>query len=255
MNPDHCSVVLVEPQGPLNIGSVCRAMMNFGFSDLRLVNPCRDFRSQDARKMALGAIGILDQAGLFSSLDEAIADCHTVFGTTRRFGKYRKDFLTPTDAGMTIAGYDDSYRCALVFGREDNGLKTSELDLCQHFITIPTDSAYASMNLSHSLAICLYEVAMARFRRTAVPSPRKASVQGEELEQMFTHMKKTLLDIEFLDPQNPDHLMRTFRRLFGRTGLSEREVRIVRGLMSRIDWTEQQRRRLSPAGSPGPSDA
>ena len=148
--------------------------------------------------MALSARVILDGATLFSTLEEALADTNAAFGTTRRFGKYRTDFLTPSDAGSTIAGYEDDSRCALVFGREDNGLKTSELDLCQYFITIPTNAAYASMNLSHSMAICLYEVAMARFQKSASIKPRKAPVQGEELEQIYgeiDQLEKTKIEV------------------------------------------------------------
>ncbi|MFH1154962.1 MAG: RNA methyltransferase [Pseudomonadota bacterium] len=243
MKPDQCAIILVEPQGPINVGSVCRAMMNFGFSDLRLVNPCRDYQSEFARKMALEAQSVLNNARLHPTLESALADCQVAFGTTRRFGKYRTDFMTPDTAGTAMAELDDKTRCAMVFGREDNGLHTSELDLCQHFVTIPTHADFPSMNLSHSLAVCLYEISMALFKKNSGPKNRRAGADNETLEQMFDHMRRTLLDIDFLDPQNPDHLLRTFRRLFSRAGLSARDVKIIRGLMSRIDWTEDQRKR------------
>lgn len=162
---DSCSaesliIVLKEPQGPLNVGAVCRVMMNFGVSQLRLVNPCSDFRSLDARKMALGALHILEQAAVFSDLETALADIHVTFGTTRRFGKYRKDFLTPASAARIISRSETNTRCALLLGREDTGLETRDLDLCQRFVTIPTHEAYPSMNLSHALAVLLYEVSL-----------------------------------------------------------------------------------------------
>jgi tRNA/rRNA methyltransferase len=192
--------------------------------------------------MALEAQSVLSGASLHPTLESALADCQIAFGTTRRFGKYRKNFMTPDDLGTSMAELDDTIRCAMVFGREDNGLKTSELDLCQHFVTIPTHEGFPSMNLSHSLAVCLYEISMALFKKSAGRKTPRATADTESMEQMYAHMRQTLLDIEFLDPQNPDHLLRTFRRLFGRASLSERDVRIIRGLMSRIDWTEQQRR-------------
>ncbi len=244
MKSENLAVILVEPQGPINIGSVCRAMMNFGFSDLRLVNPCRGYRSMNARKMALGAQPILNSATHHPDLESALKDCHLAFGTTRRFGKYRKEFLTPGAAGKTISRTGDAFRCALVLGREDNGLKTSELDLCQHFVTIPTSRAYGSMNLSHALAVCLYEVSKALNEKTPGKKNQKRSADVGALENLYSHMGKTLLEIEFLDPQNPDHLMRTFRRLFGRASLSDRDVRIIQGLMSRIDWIEGERKKL-----------
>jgi tRNA/rRNA methyltransferase len=239
-------IVLKEPQGPLNIGSVCRVMMNFGVSHLRLVNPCPDYHSLDARKMALGAGHLLEQAAVFSDLETALADIHVTFGTTRRFGKYRKDFLTPATAAQDIARSEADTRCALLLGREDTGLETRDLDLCQRFVTIPTHEAYPSMNLSHALAVLLYEVSLKceSTGRFYDPAPKKPA-SGKEIEHLFSHMRQTLLDIDYLDPQNPDHLLRTFRRLFGDAGLSSRDVRILEGLMSRIDWTENQRRQLT----------
>ena len=246
MKPEHLSVILVAPQGPINIGAVCRVMKNFGFTKLRLVNPTRQYRGLSAKKMALTAFHILEAAEIFDDLSSALHDIQVAFGTTRRFGKYRKNFYTPSGASEKIRDFGPDITCAMVMGPEDTGLETKDLDLCQHFITIPTHDGYPSMNLSHALSVLLYEVSLKsdtgkKFRD---PSPGKLA-SGSELGQMFAHMKKTLLDIEYLDPQNPDHLLRTFRRIFGESGLSSRDVRIVRGLMSRIDWTEKERRKTS----------
>ncbi len=243
MKTDNLAVVLVEPQGPLNIGSVCRAMMNFGFSNLRIVNPCKDFNGLEAKKMALSALPLLENAMVVDTLEEALKDCHLAFGTTRRFGKYRQDFLPPEDFGETVASQGDDIRCALVMGREDHGLYTSELELCQHFVTIPTESAYASMNLSHATGICLYEISKALGKTIALKTGSKPPATGEDLSSMYAHMQKTLCDIDFLNPQNPEHILRTFRRIFGRAGLDKREVAIIQGLMGRIDWTESERRK------------
>ncbi len=247
-NPDNLVVVLVSPQGPLNIGSVCRVLMNFGFSRLRLVTPCPEYLSLPARKMALSAVSILETAPVYPDLPAALSDVQVAYGTTRRFGKYRKNFLTPATAGRHIRSSDAHIRHALVMGPEDTGLTTRDLDLCQQFITIPTHDGYPSMNLSHALAILLYEIAMAagtvRQFRDPVPGNRAT---GAEIESMFSHIRRTLLDIDYLDPQNPDHLLRVFRRLFGDSGLTSRDVRIIRGLMSRIDWTESRRRSLTAA--------
>jgi tRNA/rRNA methyltransferase len=246
MKPEDLSVILVKPQGPLNIGSICRTMMNFGFSRLRLVNPCREYKSLDAKKMAMGAFKILEQAELFDDLSAALHDIQTAFGTTRRFGKYRTNFFTPGAAATRINGLDDGIRCALVMGTEDSGLETKELELCQHFITIPTHEDYPSMNLSHSVSILLYEIAQKSNsgKKFYDPAPQKLAT-GQEIEHMFAHMRKTLQDIDFLDSQNPDHILRTFRRLFGGAGLTPRDINIVQGLMSRIDWTESQRRKAA----------
>ncbi|BBO80629.1 RNA methyltransferase [Desulfosarcina ovata] len=242
---EQISIVLVEPQGPINVGSVCRAMMNFGFSELRLVTPCDGFRSLDARRMALKAEAILHQATIFPSLNAALADCHLAFGTTRRFGKYREDFLSPEDAAEQALAQPTNAQTAFVFGREDRGLHNSELDLCHAFITIPTDDDYPSMNLSHAVALVLYELHKKFSQNAPTANENQLPAQASDIENMFQHMRRTLLEAEYLDPQNPDHILRSFRRLFGRSGLSEREVRILQGLWSRIDWIEGQRKKLS----------
>lgn len=241
----NITIVLVEPQGPINVGAICRLMMNFGLEDLRLVSPCRAYRSLDARRMALKAESILNQATVHTRLSDALGDCHLSFGTTRRFGKYREAFLSPESAAAQALQQPPHSRVAFVFGREDRGLHTSELDLCNRFVTIPTDAAYPSMNLSHAVALFGYELRK-QFQGTENASDDgQLPARADDIERMFQHMRRTLLTAEFLDPQNPDHILRAFRRLLGRSGLSEREVRILQGLWSRIDWIEGERRKLS----------
>lgn len=235
------SIVLVEPQGALNIGSVCRAMLNFGFTDLRLVNPQVDHLSREARLMAVKAATVLENARVFQSLEEALAGCLLSFGTTRRFGRYREGMLHPDEAADQLLPVAQGGSVALVFGREDRGLFTSELDLCQHFITIPTDENLPSMNLAQAVSLCLYEVSRAKGRAAGCTHGRKNFASSENLESMYQHMRQSLLNIGYLDPQNPDHILRSFRRIFGRSGLNDREVRILRGLFNQIDLYSGQK--------------
>jgi len=249
MTLDNLCVVLVAPSGALNIGSVARAMANFGLSDLRLVAPQTDHLQDEARKMAVKATPILEQARVCAELADALADCHMAFGTTRRFGKYRENLLHPDEAARTLLPLLEKGQVALVFGREDRGLKTEELDLCQRLITIPTSERLPSMNLAQSVAVCLYEVASRHSSRTVAESGRKlASVA--QLEDLFGHMRQSFFDIGYLDPQNPEHILRAFRRFLGRAALDPREVRILRGMLSQIDWVEAERRRLAEAQEP-----
>ena len=229
------AVVLVEPQGGLNIGSVCRAMLNFGITDLRLVNPQVDHLSHDARLMAVKAATVLESARIFTTLEDALAGCVQSFGTTRRFGRYREGLLHPSEAATDLVPVALEDPVALVFGREDRGLFTSELDLCQHFITIPTNEMLPSMNLAQAVSLCLYEVSKARGELAGRVDKHKKFASSEKLESMYQHMRQSLLDIGYLDPQNPDHILRSFRRIFNRSKLNDREVRILRGLFNQID--------------------
>ncbi|HFQ82092.1 MAG TPA: RNA methyltransferase [Desulfobacterales bacterium] len=235
----HTSVVLVGPQGSLNIGSVARSMLNFGLEELRLVNPAVSHLNDEARRMAVKAVHILEQAQIYPDLQSALADCNLAMGATRRFGKYRRDFLHPWQAAGQIIDLADHSRAALVFGREDHGLSTDEIDLCQRLITIPVHDKLPSLNLAQAATVCLYELHKARSADTRNRTHEKTMAPGAALEAMCRHMRQTLLDIDFLDHQNPDHITRAFRQIFGRAGLNDREVQIMQGLWSRIDWLRQ----------------
>jgi len=245
MNLNNLSVVLVESRGERNIGSVARAMANFGVTDLRLVAPKVDHLHDEARKMAVKASVLLEQATVYPDLQSALNDCHYAYATTRRFGKYRVDFHHPDSAATELLPLLDTGRVAMVFGREDKGLKTEELDLCQRLITIPTCGSIASMNLAQSVVICLYEVGKQYGEASGNAQGERKLATVEHLETLFAHMRETLLEIKYLNPQNPEHIMRSYRQMFGRAGLDDREVRILRGLMSEISLVEEERRTLA----------
>lgn len=251
MQFDNLSVVLVAPSGALNIGSVARAMANFGVADLRLVAPQTDHNQDEARKMAVKATPILEQATVYDDLKSALADCRFALGTTRRFGKYRENLLHPDEAAQTLLPLLGKGRVALVFGREDRGLKTDELDLCQRLITIPTSDQLPSMNLAQSVAVCLYEIARSHGAGNTPGGGRKLATVTQ-LEDLFEHMRRSFREIGYLDPQNPEHILRAIRRFLGRAALDPREVRILRGLLSQIDWVEEERRRLAGEVGDGP---
>lgn len=244
MNTENITIVLVEPQGPRNIGSVCRAMLNFGFVDLRLVNPQTDHLLHEARQMAVKATTVLEEAKVFASLEEALADCTLSVGTTRRFGRYREGLLHPDEAAKMLLPETVTDRVAMVFGREDKGLFNAELDLCQRFVTIPTNDKLPSMNLAQAVAVCLYEISKAKGEIAGAEHGRKQLASNDDLERMFQHMRGSLTQVGFLDPQNPDHILRAFRRILGRSGLNDREVRILRGLFSQIDLLDEQMKKL-----------
>ena len=211
-------------------------MQNFGCTDLRLVNPRIDHLGENARRMAVKATGLLEKASVFDSLDDALADINLVFGTTRRFGqRYREDFIDAAEAAQRIISSSPEGKCALVFGREDKGLTNEELDRCHHFVTINTSDELASLNLAQAVCICLYEIFKISKSPITVSSSERIPASGNEMEGMLQHMRSTLLELDFLQDSNPDHILHTFRRIFGRTELDSREVRILRGLWSCLD--------------------
>ena len=227
------AVVLVEPQSPGNIGMVCRAMKNMGLCRLRIVKGC-DHLHPEALKFAVSAKDLLEEAQIFASLAEALADTAISVGTTRRTGKYRQELLTPPQVADVVQQHKGGL-AALVFGREDSGLTTEELSLCSLQGTIPSSDSCGSLNLAQAVLVFCYELFKNQSNSNDADLARSLA-KSAELEPLFAHMQETLSKIGFLNPQNPSHIMRSLRRIFFRSGLDNREVSVLRGILSQVDW-------------------
>lgn len=230
----HTYIVLVEPQSPGNIGMTCRAMKNMGFTRLRIVKGCDRFHAESL-KFAVAARDLLETAEIFPDLASALADCTLTVGTTRRHGKYRQEILSPPEVATRFRE-QITPECtgALVFGREDNGLTTEELSLCRWHATIPTSAEYGSLNLAQSVLLFCYE--MGKAAETVGGGRPLELADSAEMEALFTHLAASLNKIGFLNEQNPEHMMRSLRRIFFRAGLDSREVTVLRGMLTQIDW-------------------
>jgi len=235
---DNVSIVLVHTRTPANIGAAARSMMNMGISRLTLVDPPKD-ANQEALKLAAGADRIVQEASIVKTLAEAIKDRHLVIGTSRHPGRLRKNVRSPREMAEQIAPLLPRNKVAIVFGNEVNGLDNRDLALCQEIIAIPSSEAFPSLNLSHAVMIVAYELYLAV--RTGV-SPRDGELApAEDLERFYRHLQETLQDVGFLDPAQPDRMMASLRQIFGRARLEERDVAILRGILSEVDRTRAKR--------------
>jgi tRNA/rRNA methyltransferase len=232
MSLERVRIVLVRPKSSGNVGSVARAMKNMGLADLRLVAP-RRYRPASASTMAVHASDIVSRARRHASLAEAVADCSWVIGTTCRPGAYRAHALSPREAAAEVASVAATSAVALVFGPEDHGLSNEELKICHQVLTIPTHSEYSSMNLAQAVLVCAYELFLAEHPTRSEPVPLATS---ERLERMYAELRQALLAIGFLHGANPDHIVFTLRRIFGRARLDRREVAIWLGIARQIEW-------------------
>jgi tRNA/rRNA methyltransferase len=233
-------IVLVCPQGLMNVGSVARAMKNMGFRELALVDPAASPMHADALVMAVRARDVLEHALIFPHLADAVADCTWVIGTTRRRGKGRGGGIDPRQMGAEIADRAPRNKVAVVFGPEDRGLTNRDLDLCHRLVTIPAHEEYGSLNLAQAVMIVCYEIYLAvHHGETASRSSRLATSQ--ELEGMYEHMEETLLRVGFLDQNNPKRMMAVLRRIFSKAQLDSREVRVLRGICRQANWYAGQR--------------
>lgn len=232
------SIILVEPSLAVNVGAAARAMKNMGFSRLRLVYPdgTREHLSDPARRMSAGSEEILEQARVFPSLGEALADLQVVAGCTARKGQGRNPLLDPRGLRRYAARCGPDTRFGVVFGREDRGLTNAELDLCHLVVTVPTAPEHPSLNLAQAVLLVCYELSGRTGEDDSDVPAQGLLATSEELEDLYRHGREVLLRVGFLDPQNPDRILRVLRRILGRAGPDSREVAILRGILRQMDW-------------------
>jgi tRNA/rRNA methyltransferase len=250
----NARVVLVRPHFPGNLGAVARVMCNFGLHQLTLVEPFADPKSEEARRLATHGEHVLEAATILSSLDEAVADCRMVFGTSGNVeGIYRtSNYGRPEELLPGIVAALADGPCAIVFGPEPSGLSNAEVARCHGLIRILTDSRCPSLNLSHAVAVCLYELRQL-FRRAegAAVRPTQKIAPFADQERMFDSLRDALERIHFLWGPKTDSLMHAVRHLVARAKPSPNEVRILFGLARQLRWVAEHGVSTAP---PGPAD-
>ncbi len=225
-------IVLDQPQDLVNIAHVVRGMKNFGFKDLRLVQP-REYDAYRVEGIAHQTADVLARVRTFAALDEAIADSVHVVGLTARGRTAKRNRQRPREAAAEITALAEDSPVALLFGREDRGLSNDALDRCHRVVTIPSEAAYPSLNLGHAAIIMLYELALARgVEARPFKEPRRLSEPApvEELERLFADIERALAAIDFFKTRNAEGIMRTMRELAHRTPLDLREVKLLRAM-------------------------
>jgi TrmH family RNA methyltransferase len=230
-------VVLVAPRNPLNIGAAARAMSNFGFNSLRLVNPyAPSFR--EARS-AVGASEILASAQRYKTVAEAVKDCTLVIGTTAvRNRELQHPLRRPEYAARLIRRRLGASSVALLFGSEKFGLSNDALSHCHWLIRIPTCDANISMNLGQAVAVCLYELIRDPKQERAAKQLKPAS--AEELERITTLLLEALQTSGFMDRRRVSDADERIRRLVRRLRLLERDAVIWLGMLRQMLWKMNQ---------------
>ena len=228
-------VVLVGTTHPGNIGAAARAIKNMGIFNLALVEP-KEFPSDIAIYRSKAAKDILENAEIYESLEDAIAGCKLVVGTSARARSVPWPVFNPRDAAEEMRKISKQGNVAIVFGREDRGLTNDELGLCNFHVHIPSDPKYSSLNLSQAVQILAYEIRLA-YSRDEVISEVKWDVDlanNEQTERLIDHMEELMQDVEFYDVENPRKLLLRVRRFFKRSKIDVMEANIFRGLFSAI---------------------
>ena len=231
-------VVLVNTTHPGNIGGAARAMKNMGLSQLYLVAP-KEFPAEKAVWRAAGALDVLDKAVVVDTLDEAIADCGLVVGTSARERRIPWPLLTPREFGARAVAEAPGHPVAVVFGREDRGLTNEELHKCHFHVHIPANPEYSALNLATAVQVICYEVRMAMLEAEQGGAVHfddwdQPPAQHKALELYYEHLQQTLERLGFLEPGNPRQTMTRLRRLYSRIRLDEMELSILRGILTSV---------------------
>ena len=256
VDPSQIAIVLVNTSHPGNIGAAARAMKNMGLTRLILVQP-EDFPSGAATARSAAAVDVLENAVVVESLEEAVADCGLMIGTSARSRKLPWPMLDPETCAERVLREHTTNKVALVFGREDSGLNNEELQQCHYHVQIPSSPECSSLNLAAAVMVISYEIARrARRDETAAKVPEddfwdQERATAAENERFFTHLERVMIAIRFHDPENPRQLMQRMRRLFGRIRIDVMEMNILRGVLSNIEWhiKHREERREPPRGA------
>lgn len=227
-------LVLVEPKEPGNIGASARAIKNMGFEKLILVNPAP--LTDEAYWMAWASQDILENAEIYKNLDDALKDKAVVVGTTRRRGSKRGAIVDVRDGVKRIFEVAQDNKVAILFGREDKGLFNEEVEKCGFLITIPTSELQPSLNLAQAVLIVAYELMRCEEIKD-FHMQRQFYVDQQELNKLYERLFTVLKKIGYI-PEDPDlekRIMNNFRHLFGRTGLTFWELKLLHGLCSHIE--------------------
>jgi len=231
-------IILVEPQLGRNIGSVARAMLNFGLTRLRLVRPRDGWPNPEAAPSAAGAEQILQEVEVFSTTQDAMADLNRVFATSARPHDMIKSVYTPHMALEHLAETaHQNQKVGVLFGGERCGLCSEDVALCEALIKIPSNAAFPSLNIAHAVALIAYEWAI-----QVAPTPSQVFRIGHtslatraELGQFFAHLEASLDKSGFLrHPNKRPTMVRNLRNIFQRAHLTEQEIRTLRGVITSL---------------------
>ena len=236
-NFSNLKVILVEPNGPLNVGSVARLCSNFEVDELIIVSPKCDVFSLEAKKMALKGQKFLENCKIFDDLESAIFDCDLVLASCGRVDVSKDSFF---ESSEDIFNWTISFKkinnLAIIFGREDRGLTNSELLLANKTFKIPTSQNNPSLNLSHAVSIVLYELN----KSSKINSNKELKVfnlaSPKQIHDSFLEIEEMLLGVEYLLKHTSRAKINKFKKYILRANTSMHEINVLRGIVHQIKW-------------------
>ncbi len=220
--------IIIEPEGSMNIGAIARVLKNFNIKKLHIVNPQCDIKNTESYMFAKHAKELLEKAKIYPDVESATKGCNYIVGTTGIVQRFKKTFRTPISLKEFKKYKHLKGEIAILFGREGVGLTQKENDLCDFLITIPTNKKYPVMNLSHSVAIIVYEL-----NKLTYETPKEA-VSKKEKEKLLESFDM-LVDKFAWDIRNPKKVKIGFKRIIGRSFISSKEAVSVLSILRRVN--------------------
>jgi tRNA (cytidine32/uridine32-2'-O)-methyltransferase len=237
MNPinQFVQIVLVETSHPGNIGSVARAMKNMGLANLSLINP-KKFPHQEATALAGNATDVLDNAKIFSSIQEAVNTSKVIYATSARERTIEWPTLAANDAASEIQELvANEIEVSILFGREDRGLTNDELQLANKHLIIPAHPDYPVLNIAMSTQVVCYELYQAAKKNSVDSWQDFPEYTSEELNNLIDHFNETVIALELVDPNNPKQIMTRMERMFRRLYPDQMEGNFLRGFLKAVN--------------------
>ena len=226
-------IVLVRPQLGENIGKVARAMLNFGLVELRMVAPRDGWPNPSAGPAAAGADIVLDQAQIFDTTAEAVADCSHIYATTVRLREDTKRVVTPEEAASEVIAQPG--RSAYLFGREASGLDIQDVNMANAILTVPINPDFGSLNLAQAVILCAYEWSKTQSLSQPTVTDQLPPAPQEQLDGLIEHLEEMLEPKGYFFPANrADATKRTLRNVLTKPGWNHLEIRTLRGVLSTL---------------------
>ena len=241
----NLKIILVEPSGALNVGSIARLCSNFNVDQLRIVSPKCDIYSLETKKMALKGIKFIKESNIYESLIDSISDCDLVLATCGRI-HYQKDYDQDSLENIStwIRNFKEVKNLAIIFGREDRGLTNRELLIAHKDFTICTHKNFPSLNLSHAVSIVLYEL----LKNTKVENITNKKdldyATSKQIEDSFLEIEKLLLKTGYVLPHTLNAKIGKFKKYIYRSETSKHELDILRGIVHQINWALDNRNKI-----------
>ena len=238
-------IILVEPIGPLNVGSIARLCSNFNVDQLRIVSPKCDIYSLETQKMALKGIKFIKESNIYKSLLDSISDCDLVLATCGRI-HYQKDHNQDSLENIStwIRNFKEVKNLAILFGREDRGLTNRELIMAHKVININTHINFPSLNLSHAVSIVLYELSKITKADNILQKKDLDLATTKQIEDSFLGIEKLLLKTGYALPHTLNAKISKFKKYIYRAETSKHELDILRGILHQINWALDNKNKI-----------